>query len=746
MQPRTEQVNFWRLSREGWCHRFLYQLHESHRSAKSQNNLTTRNYIRAQQHELDNELESARCSPATELDMLEERISKRHPPLQPPYTTTTSPNFDDGHTTETYHVGELQTLERLAPAINMLVICNLTGIPPRVGNVTFFGDAFRAALQWVRDDLPGLWSAFALRHGGIGIGSDIDPISNEKRDAIRRTTLESLPLEHISRVFVASRREIHRLVQIVGEQGVSRSDRSRALDFWSLRNLGDVLARFAICLDDDERESILSLAVKFTRVRFFREHPSFQETVFHLIERIVPYLSTVQMNEWLVDLVIEFPMSGRPDAEVDRWPLVTDFIFLPRDAKLSRPTSMAFESGVSSLIASVSQEHVRERTVAALRLTFLEKWELLSETEGRQFANALWTVTDTFGLPIIDDKYIQKFVHLSWPNVSGENIVHGLSKWIRAMEIRNRFSESTTSNGESRLSLSSADPDHFLHSILGISQHLKQDDELYSRIFDPSVKSHIWSSILKWWHRERNLFEPGVRAHRYFDIDPFDRIELILQVLLRCVLDRDTDEFDARVPMGTFLDEINKLRAVIPSSYPIHAFLERDSGNEYWDRLFVALWHGDRRVANGALVACCEWQRAAARLQLPEMPQDVSTGIIAKLADLNGEISYYAYAVVAALVAEGKFPREQAACNRLRDAADSAATKLAYGRECRSSLDGLGMDVEMYSHFRRRLAGLLFAMRDKEFPIGTVASKWLESAKRDKFVDVRHAAERGRWK
>ena len=242
LQPRTEKVNFWRLSREGWCLRFLYQLHEPYRTSKSQ---TTKSAVlddvRAQQHELDNELENTRCSPDTELNMLEERISKRYPQLQRPYTTTTPPNFDDGHTSETHHVGELQTTERLAPAINILVTCDLTGLPPRVDNVMFFEAAFTSALQWVRDDQPGTWSTFALRHGGIGVRSDLDPISNDKHDAIRRTTLENLPLEHIRVVLGATKREVQRLVQVADVHRVSRTDRSRSREVWSLRSVSDRL-------------------------------------------------------------------------------------------------------------------------------------------------------------------------------------------------------------------------------------------------------------------------------------------------------------------------------------------------------------------------------------------------------------------------------------------------------------------------------------------------------------------------
>lgn len=745
LQPRTEKVNFWRLSREGWCLRFLYQLHEPYRTSRSKTKSTALDDVRSQQHELDNELEAARCSPDTELNMLEERISKRYPQLQRPYTTTTSPNFDVGHTSETHHVGELQSIERLAPAINILVACDMTGMPPRVDNVIFFETAFTSALQWVRDDQPGLWSAIALRHGGIGVHSDIDPITNDKHDAIRRTTLEILPLEHIRRVLVATKREVQRLVQVADTHSVSRTDRSRSRDLWSLRNLADVLARFSMCMDDDERESILTLAIRLTGVRFFREHPSFQETVFHLIARIVPYLSPGQLNQWLVDLVIDFPMLGRPSDEVDRWPLITDFILLPQEATLERPKSKTFATGVKRLISSVSDGHIRERTVAALRLSFLDKAKLLSETESQEFSEALWMTTDASGLPTIDDKYVSKIVHLDWPAVSKQRAMQGLSEWIKANEVRDRFAKEKSSDGQDKSTLRSVDPDYYLDSIMGVARHVRRDEALYGAVFDSSIRTHILQSIFEWWNRERDLFVRHTRIHRYFEIDPHDRVDLVLQVILNCVLDRDTSDLETYRLLKDFLDEITSLRNVVPYSYPVYAFLDEDVAMNYWDKLFVALWHSSQRVANRALVACYEWQQASDRLRLPEMPKDVSLGIVAPLAEVSGELSYNAYAVVSTLVAERKFPSEYTVRKRLTDAVDCAAARLSYSRENSSSQLGVGRDVEMDAHFRRRLAGLIFAMRESDVAIGSVATNWLEEAKKDRFVDVRRAAYCGRW-
>ena len=609
----------------------------------------------------------------------------------------------------------------------------------------YFEDETISALQWVREDLPGLWSAFALRHQGIGIGSDVDPIDRSKHDAIRRTTLENLPLVHIGRVFVATKREVQRLVEIAETRHVSHYSRDENRELWSLRKLADVLGRFSTCMDSDERGSVLSLALRLTKLRLFRDHPSFQETVYYLVQRIVPYLTIEQINHWVADLLIDFPMYGRDEDGDDRWPLITDFINLQKVTTLVRPESVSFDAGVKTLIACVSEGRERERTVAALRLIFLEKYGLLSAREIELFSAALWRNTDSSGLPKIDDSYVSKFVHLDLPMISSEPVVKGLSLWIMSNEVGDRFRPSMSSSKEGRHGLPSADPDHYLDSINGIARRIVGEEDSFKALFHGSIRKHILQSILSWWNREHELFRQRDMAQGAFDIDPFDRVDLALKVILRCVLDKSSDGAEMYDELQAFLHDICDLRVALPYTYPIYAFLDQDSASDYWGQLLVCLWHSDQQVSTRALSACLEWQRAAERLGLPRMPQDVAVGIVSPLARLDGEFSYHAYAVVAGLLTEGKFSTDSPVRKRLRDAVESAATRLAYGRGRRAAMRRVGLDLEMHAHFRRRLASVIYTMYENDLPVGCAAARWFENAKQDRFVDVRFAATNGRW-
>ena len=166
-------------------------------------------------------------------------------------------------------------------------------------------------------------------------------------------------------------------------------------------------------------------------------------------------------------------MYGRSGDKVDRWPLITDFILLPQDTILERPDSKAYVSGVKRLISIVSDENLRERTVAALRLSFLEKNKLLSESEIQEFSDALWMTTDASGLPTIDDGYVSRIVHLDWPMMYKERTMQGLIKWITSNEVGDRFTEERGPDGEIRTSLIAVDPDDYLDSLLRIARHLR---------------------------------------------------------------------------------------------------------------------------------------------------------------------------------------------------------------------------------------------------------------------------------
>ena len=743
--PRGEKVDYWRLSREAWCLRFIeqaqkpYKLSEHGRGGILDQDESQRSYYR------DNELEAARCSPDTELRMLRERIRNRLPPVERPHTTRNSPNFDHGYAGETHHFGGHLTIERLAPAINALRACDVTGLTPRVENVVYFADEVQSALQWVRDDLPGLWSAFALRHQGIGLGSDVGSTDGDKPDAIRRATLENLPLRHIRRLAQAIGREMHHVLDTIESRGVTQEGSRLGERVWALRKFGDVLARVSMCLEPEQRESVLTLLFRLAREQSLSGHPSFQEAVHLLVQRTVPYLTLDQTNTWLEALIVDFPLLGRSGDHHDRWPLVTDFIWAPREDGIDRPQSSTFDAGVKRLIGSVSQGNIRERTVAAERLAFLQKVKILSDVEEYAFEEALWSQTDSYELPELDASFIARFVHLDWPLLDKKRAIRGLSEWILHNAVGDRFRTEVMPDGQEKKVLPSRDLDDYLESISGIESHLRRKESSFDDAFDESVRTHILRSIFQWWKRERGLYVARRSLFSAFDGDPYDRLRDALRVILHCVLDAESRDREYQEELSEFMRDMEHLPVELPYRLPICVFLDGGKNAEYWREMLHYLWQGDEHIARQALSATLGWQREANRLKLPEMPQDVALTIISSLARVDGEFSYDSYGVIGNLLAERKMEGEDLLRSHLRYAAEEAAARLAYGREEGGGIRPGGFYGEMRAHFRRRLAALIFAMRENNVPVGVVADTWWKEAKEDRFVDIQIAAHRGRW-
>ena len=745
-QPRGNELHYWALSREGWCLHFLYQIHESHRLSTSRRSTSMGAKIGERRDQLDYELEIARCSPSTELRMLEERIAQgRPPPIRGTYTFDTAPNFDDGLAGEMHHLGSDDHFESLGPAINVLMACDVTALSPKIQNVVFFSTAVSSALQWLRDEHPGLWTAFALRYRGIGIESDIEPASNRKLDAIRRAILDRLSTRDLQWLFTSTMRELDRLASSVESTGQLGLGSSRHLDLWFMRRLADVTARLSMCMEEEERNSALSMTLRLVKIEYFRKHPSFRETVQNMLGRVVPFLTLEQLNSWLPNLLIDFPMVAKDDDTFHRWPLITMYINLPKATALSRPTSKDFDSGIRSLISAVSDVGMRQRTDAALRLAFLNRCGLLSDSESLEFERVLLKRVDSHGLPLVDDNYVFKAIHLEWPTAIRERVIMGLTSWIVSEEVKDRFATKNEESAATRDSLSSVDPDDYLHNIRMIAQDVQKRREEFSIIFGNRVRSHILQSLLAWWNRERELYSGRPDSRSVFEVDPYDRVDLALQVVFSCVLDSRSGDFGESHELLMFLNEIGALREVVPYSYPIFASLNPGAQEKYWDRLLLALWHSERRIAIKALIACYEWQRVAERRQMMTMPQDVAVAIIAPIAGLHGEFSYCAYAIVIRLLEENCLGAGSSVMKRLTDAVESAAAKLEYAQQSNMSLQGSGSEVEMHAHFRRRLAGLIYTMRDMGISIGPVSSSWFNRARNDHFVDVRQAALVGKW-
>lgn len=214
-RQQTKHTDYWKLSREGWCLKLLGHVEwlQTYASISVSGDHSASNHDSgawenpAWKNRLDHRLEAARCSPDTELRALQGQIYKRLPPVRPSQRVTNPPSFDTGDVSASVRWSMDIPSDRLGPAINLLLASDATGY-------SLAGDFGMYAMTWIRDEFPGLWAAFALRFGGIGVARDPDPLGETKPDSIRRTTLEQLPKQHVERLFSVTLQELVRTVDL----------------------------------------------------------------------------------------------------------------------------------------------------------------------------------------------------------------------------------------------------------------------------------------------------------------------------------------------------------------------------------------------------------------------------------------------------------------------------------------------------------------------------------------------------
>ena len=743
-RQQTKHTDYWKLSREGWCLRLLTHLEwlQKYSSVSTPvdvfpNSRDTEEWTNpAWKSRLDHRLEAARCSPDAELRALQGRITKRFPPARPSQRGTNPPSFDTGHISESVRWTMDIPSDRLAPAINLLLVSDMTGY-------SLAGDFGMYATSWIRDEFPGLWAAFALRCGGIGVTRDPDPSGQTKPDSIRRTTLEQLPLQHVERLFSATFKELERHVERVETGQHSQKLAVGGGVLTSASGLSDIVTRLSMCLNDDAREKLVEVLVRAARIPLFRRHPAEQETIRHLVDRSIRYLGKEQLRRWFFRILLGIPLDSSDESQLRGLPSIGDSLLLSKIDKIEREESREVDSGIRVLIDEVGSSDIKARTDAALRLLLLVDLKILSRKEVEAFAKALWKTVDECNLPVIDDKTITKYIHVLWPEETEGQGVEGIRKWIFSGGVENRFGRAQEDREEvqEKMNLVWPDPGVYLPMMLDLAQRLEDNPEKFEQIFNYQSRDHILESIFSWWAREKELFDREAQSSFMPLGDVFARVDLSLRVIFECVLSRET--LNARVleRLSSFLNDIERFGRSSAYMYPILACMDRESQKEAWNGIRNGLWNSDKKISYKALVAAWRWQRGVKRLKLEPIPGSVFGIIVSSIAGLDGVVGFHGVWVLRQLIEKDCIVMEDDVGHDIIAAVDSAAEKLVYGGDHeRMSVS----DEELLAHFRRHLAELIVCLTGRGVKLGPVGTRWIKQAREDCFVDVRRIANEWR--
>ena len=740
-RQQTKHTDYWKLSREGWCLKLLGHIEwlQTYASISASSDHSASNHDSgawenpAWKNRLDHRLEAARCSPDTELRALQGQIYKRLPPVRPSQRVTNPPSFDTGDVSASVRWSMDIPSDRLGPAINLLLASDATGY-------SLAGDFGMYAMTWIRDEFPGLWAAFALRFGGIGVTRDPDPLGEIKPDSIRRTTLEQLPKQHVERLFSVTLQE---LVRTVERMQAGRDSRTLALGGGVLKSpaqLADIVTRLSLCLEADAREKLVELLLQAARIPLFQRHPSEQATIRHLAERSIPYLEKEQLENWFFRILLNVPLDSSENAHGRGLPSISDNFRSTKIDEMKRDKSEEIDAGVWRLIEGVNSSDIVTRTDAALRLLLLVDLDVLSKDEKDAFTQSLWKEIDDCKLPVINDKTVTKYIHMDWPSQTEGQSVEGIVEWIISGSVKDRFGSAKENNEEdgSKNSIMWPDPDEYLPKMLDLAQRLGNDIEAYEKIFNEQSRNHVLESILEWWERERSLFERHAKLDGIMELgDVFMRVDLSLRVVFECALGKEELDERVRNKLMRFLNDLERLGKSSPYKFPILACVDRKAQIWAWNEIRNGLWSADQEIAFKALISAWHWQRGMKRLDLEPMPVNVLTTIVSAMAGAEGFVGYHGYWVLRQLIENDYIEVEDEALYEIVAAVESAAGKLAY------DVDHVGVSVsdqERRAHLRRMLAQLIVCLVRRGVTVGPTGMSWIGDAKKDSFVDIRQIA------
>ena len=741
----SNRYGYWALSREGWCLRFLSQIFRSRHFLSMHEEPVPESDVAGRHRDFDRELEEARSSPDAELQIMQERISGRMFPPKPVERTRNAPDFDTGVVGETIHFGAYEPAARLGAAVNILRLCELSGLPPSVGGVGFFGGAVSEALLWVREEFPGLWAAFVFRYRGIGINEYREPASKTKQEAIRRDILDVLPVAHTKRLHDAAIRELCRVLEIVDSRGTREGGADRYDAIQSIRRLGSAATKFSICLGDQEREEVFVLFLRLSRADGLSQNPILQDTLWKMAWRTVSYFSTDMINKWATEIFVQFPLVSEETQQRRGWPEITLFVPKSMGAEFTRPISTEFDKGVVGLVELLSSSNLIDRTGAAWRLLGMYDRGLLWESECEEYKKKLWSVLDEHGLPLISSEVLRVIVHLQWPTEVESAVSEGLRSWIGSQKIGDRFAprEDQSGSGAARFGVTYPDPENYLTELLELGVRLSTKQEAYDRVFTPAVRKEVLAKILEWWRRERDRFMSQHRRPHLFSGNVFQRVEDALQVLFDCVLSDDVLDVESKAELNSFLEDLKKIDQTGVYWFQVATYLGIVSEEVFWAKVRADLWGNDSRSAFSALVAWSHWITKRKALGLGQVPRDVFVAIVSEIASVRGERCRQVCLIITQTVERGYAHGEDIDEGLLNGALNSAVVRLRKGGVVGSSSLGVGEQRELVPHLRRELTRLLVTLDRQGMALGQMGEDWLRRAKADRFIDVRFLVAEG---
>jgi hypothetical protein len=294
--------------------------------------------------------------------------------------------FDIGHISVSYSFIETNT-EALT-AYSFLRYCEEIGLPFRAPGINIGKEIAEGTIKRISQYSP-YWALATLLR--IGDSKQIDTMFN-------RQAIAQLPTPQVDKITQGYMDVLCEVKPEIEKGDVSRK-RNIALQLAGV--IPEILSRLCVKCSQEIKDKILDLIVSIYK----SEHRNKYEGVAHLLQRLLTSWSDDEKMARLKKIieipiiVVTHPRDGSDFPE--------PFKYLNVNKKdINNQAIQIEQKTIESLIEKVKSKNVQERERALYRVAGLNDLGFLSDQQKKEFADALWSQTDTVtGFPINTNFY-----------------------------------------------------------------------------------------------------------------------------------------------------------------------------------------------------------------------------------------------------------------------------------------------------------------------------------------------------
>jgi len=540
---------------------------------------------RLQYNDRWNELKGFKCDPWNELKLFE--LALKNPPVQKK-NIREKREFDIGRVTRTYHFDE--TDQDALDAYAFLRFCEEVGLPFRVGNHTMATKTASASLQRI-SRYSSFWAIATLTR--LGDVKAVDSLFS-RESVYRYTTNEA---DQLARSYLDAlnkcRNDIH--------AGDAFRNDNYCVRLAQL--LPEVISRLCCKCSNEMKhrilESISELYASPDKTKY--------RNVGNLTKRLLSSMSEVEQYSLVPNLLkIPFPEDLNPIIKNE---FLNPFLLLEIDQKPECAPALEIQPGlVDHLFQQAASDNADQRRWAITSLVKLHKLQLLEDEQNKKLAEAIWRVTDQYGLPDGTDFY--KFVFLSLPHPENVDPAQLFKSYVKAtsLPIQKNKQSGDVSIAGGNIPL--------IHEIIGANSNGEG-------IWTEEDAIEILQRLLEWWDADKErLKEKEDVPTGFSSIIPeefrsrFTRMLKLLAEVVGPKLSADSPD-DIKASLGRLLKEMREYALPVLEAEAACLHLYPEQRTDLYVRIQEALTSNQGNVERDGL-------RAIAKIILNSIDTDTS--------------------------------------------------------------------------------------------------------------------------